>query len=134
MGIGHSSLASCCLPVSPKEVGEKLFKRNTCFLFVCFCLFRAAPAAYGVPRLGVQSELQLLAYTTAAAMWNLSRICDLLHSSWQCQILNPLSKARDPTSKLMVPSWIHFCCTTIGTPRNTCESHRPETGLLKAEI
>ena len=27
-----------------------------------FCLFRAAPTAHGVPRLGVESELQLLAY------------------------------------------------------------------------
>ena len=30
--------------------------------------------------------------------------------SWQCQILNPLSKVRDRTCNLMVPSWIRFCC------------------------
>ena len=46
-----------------------------------------------VPRLGVQSELQLPAYTTATAMPDLSLVCDLHHSSWQCWILNPLSKA-----------------------------------------
>ena len=48
-----------------------------------------------VPRLGVELELQLLAYATARAKEDLSHICDLHHSSWQCQILNPLSKARD---------------------------------------
>ena len=37
-----------------------------------------------VPRLGVQSELQLPAYTTARAMQDLSHVCDLHLSSWQC--------------------------------------------------
>ena len=35
---------------------------------------------------------------------------------WQCQILNPLSEARDRTCNLMVPSQISFHCTTMGTP------------------
>ena len=48
-----------------------------------------------VPRVGIESEVQLLAYTTASAMQDPSCICDLHHSSWQCQILNPLSEARD---------------------------------------
>ena len=48
-----------------------------------------------VHRLRVQLELQLLAYTTATATQDLSSICDLPHSSRQCQILNPLSEARD---------------------------------------
>ena len=48
-----------------------------------------------VPRLGVEWELQLLAYTTATATLDLSRICNLYHSSQQCQILNPLIEARD---------------------------------------
>ena len=48
-----------------------------------------------VPRLRVESELQLPAYTTATATWDPSRSCKLHHSSWQCQILNPLSEARD---------------------------------------
>ena len=48
-----------------------------------------------VPRLGVESELQLLAYTTATAMLDPSFICDLDHSSWYHWILNALSKARD---------------------------------------
>ena len=69
-----------------------------------------------IPRLGVQLELQLLASTTATATSDLSRICDLHHSSWQCQILNSLSEARDPTRNLMVPSQISFCCAMTGTP------------------
>ena len=35
-----------------------------------------------------------------------SRVCDLHHSSWQYQILNPLSEARDQTLNLTVPSQI----------------------------
>ena len=69
-----------------------------------------------VPRLGVQSELQLPAYTIATATWEPSRIRDLYHRSWQCWILNPLSEARDQTLNLMVTSRICFCCATTGTP------------------
>ena len=50
-----------------------------------------------VPRLGIESELQVPAYTTAIATRDPSHICDLHLSSWQCCIFNPLSKARDPT-------------------------------------
>ena len=54
-----------------------------------------------VPRLGVKSELQLLAYATATAVRDLSCICNLHHGSRQCRILNPESKARDRTGILM---------------------------------
>ena len=54
-----------------------------------------------VPGLGVQSEPQLPAYTTAMAMMDLSHICDLYCSLRQCQILNPLREARDRTHILM---------------------------------
>ena len=46
-------------------------------------------------------ELQLPTYTTAIATQDLSHICDLHHSSWQHQILNPLNEARDWTCILM---------------------------------
>ena len=71
-----------------------------------------------VPRLGVESELQLLAYlayVTAAELSNPSRVCNLHHSSWQCWILDPLSEARDGTCILMDTSWICFQCATTGT-------------------
>ena len=62
-----------------------------------------------LPRLGIEWELQLLAYATAIAMQDPSPICDLHHSSWQCQILNPLSEARDQTYILTDPSLVHNC-------------------------
>ena len=58
-----------------------------------------------VPRLGVELELQLLAYTTATATWAPSRIFDQHHDSWQRQILNPLIEASDQTCSLMDTSW-----------------------------
>ena len=45
-----------------------------------------------------------------------SCIFDLHHSSWQCQLLHPRSKARDPTHNPMVPSWMCFHWATVGTP------------------
>ena len=68
------------------------------------------------PRLGVESELQLLVYTTAAAAQDLSHICDLYHSSRQCWILNPLSDARVGTCVLMDTSWVPYHRATVGTP------------------
>ena len=65
--------------------------------------------------LGVESEPQLLASATVTAMRDPSHIFDLCHGSWQCWILNPLSKARDQTHNLTIPSQIGFCCTTTGT-------------------
>ena len=69
-----------------------------------------------VPRLGVESELQLPAYTTATVMEDLRRVCSLHHSSRQRRILNPLSEARDRTWNVMVPSQICFSSATTGTP------------------
>ena len=54
-----------------------------------------------LPRLGVESELQLPAYTTATATQDLSHIYNLHHSSWQCRIFNPPSEARDQTCNLV---------------------------------
>ena len=59
-----------------------------------------------IPRLKVESELQLLAYIAATVMLYGSCIWD--HSSQQCWILNPLSGARDPTHILMDTSQVHF--------------------------
>ena len=61
-----------------------------------------------VPRLGVESELQLPAYTTATVMQDLSRIFDLYHSSQQHRILNPLSEVTDQTHILMDIGWVHY--------------------------
>ena len=78
------------------------------------CLFRAW-RHMEVLRLGFESELQLLAYTTATAMPDLSCVCDLHRSSQQWQILNPLSEARDRTCVLMDACQICYCWATAGT-------------------
>ena len=69
-----------------------------------------------VPRLGVESELQLPAYTTATATWDPSCVCNLHLSLQQRRILNPLSEAREQSRVLMDSSQIHFCWATMATP------------------
>ena len=68
-----------------------------------------------VPKLEVESELQLLAYVTATL--DLSHVCNLHHSSQQHWILDPLSKARDQTRILMDTNQIHGSGATVGTPQ-----------------
>ena len=59
-----------------------------------------------VPRLGVELELQMPAYTTATATQDPSHTCNLHHGSGQHWILNPLSKARERTHILMDTIWV----------------------------
>ena len=61
--------------------------------FFFFCLFLGLHLQHmEVLRLGVESGMQLPAYATATATQDLSRFCNLHHSSQQRQILNPLSE------------------------------------------
>ena len=89
---------------------------NRKFFFLTFCFLGPYPRHMKVPRLGVESELQLQAYTTATTMWDPSCICGLCISSRQCLIRDPLSEARDRTRILMDTSQIRFCRAIIGTP------------------
>ena len=66
----------------------------------------ATPVTYGSSWAGVKLELQLKAYATATAMPDPRLICNFHHSSQKCQILNPLSEARDRTCILMDTSWV----------------------------
>ena len=86
-------------------------------LFFCLLSFLGRhPWHVEVPRLGVEFELQLLAYTTATATWDLSCVCDLHHSSWQGWILSPLSEARiEPMSSWVLVRFVN-CWATMGTP------------------
>ena len=95
--LNHSSSVLTCFPVSPQSI---LFFLS--FFFFFFLSFLGPhPQHTEVPRLGVESNLYLLAYTTATAMPDPNHIYDLHHRSRQHQILNPLSEARDQTPVLM---------------------------------
>ena len=82
------------------------------FLKKSFFFFFLGPLVWHMevpfPRLGIELELQLPAYNTATAMEDPSSVCHLHHSSWQCQILNPLSEVRDRTHILMDTRWVHY--------------------------
>ena len=77
--------------------------------------FQAASLAYASSQ--VELELQLLTYPIAVAVWDLSHICDIHHSSQQRWILDPLSKDSDP-SILMETSRVHYHLATNGNSRS----------------
>jgi len=77
------------------------------FVVVVVAISWAAPAAYGGSQARGWIGAVAPAYARATAMRDPSRVCNLHHSSRQRQILNPLSKGRDRTQNLMVPSRIH---------------------------
>ena len=65
---------------------------------VCVCVyfvFKAVPAAYGIPRPGVELELQLPVFATSTAMPYPSHIYELHPQLLAMPDLNPLSEARD---------------------------------------
>ena len=90
------------------RAGEERF-RNTgfgssylsIFFFFFFVFLGLYSTASGSFRLGVESELQLPAYTAAIARPDGSRIQELRCCLWQCWILNPLSETRDQTHILV---------------------------------
>ena len=69
-----------------------------------------------VPRLGVESELELSSSTTATVTLDSSHVCGLSRSSRPRQILNPLGGVRDRIRILTVTSWGRYCWATMGTP------------------
>ena len=76
-------------------------------VWVFLYLFGATTSAYEGSQVGVESELKLPVYTTATATQDPGRVYDLHHSSWHCQILNPLNEARDQTGVLMDVNRVH---------------------------
>ena len=85
-----------------------------CCFFFFLCILGPHLQYMEVPRQGVELELQLPAYATATQ--DLNYVCDLHHRSWQCQILNQLSTARDQTGIVMETSWVCNLLSTTGTP------------------
>lgn len=120
-------LISNCQPDSPSGVSTRgLWRMHSWYLkeaetsFLCYFFFSCFLGPHlqhmEVTRLGVKSELQLLTCAIVIATRVPSLVWDLYHHSQQCQILNPLSEARDRAQVLMDTSWVHCCWATIGTP------------------
>ena len=112
-------LPSCCVPMWGRESSQSSLS------FFLFCLFRAAPAAYG----GFQARGLIRAIAAGLHHSHSHTRSEPhlrpAHSSWQRRILNPLSEARDPTHNLTVPRWICFCCATTGPPAFSLKSTPP---------
>ena len=74
------------------------------------------PMTYGSSQARGQIGTAAEIYIIATAIPDLSCICNLHHSSWQCWITDPLSEARDQTHIHIDTSQICFHCATMGIP------------------
>jgi len=82
-------------------------------LFFWFFIFGVTPAAYGSSQARGQIRAAAAKLCQSHSNTGSEYICDLHHSSWQCQIFNTLSKTRDQTQNPMdtsqfvsvVPQW-----------------------------
>ena len=90
-----NKISSTCLLLTPCGLAFKILCTHHTHTYIYFVILGPHLRHREVPRLGVESELKLLAYAIATP--DLSQVCDPYRSSWQCQILNPLSEARDQT-------------------------------------
>ena len=98
--------------------------------FFCFCLGPHLQHTE-VPRLGIKTELQLLAYTLATATPDPSCVYNRHLSSWQCWILHPLSKARGRIRILTDTGWI---CNPWSHNRNSGIAAVSACSLLNSSI
>ena len=91
--ISNVKMALACIP---KACSLSLCIYIYIYIFPhLFAYLELHPWHMEVPRLGVQSELQLPAYTRATATLDPNCVCNLHQSSQQHWILNPLSEARE---------------------------------------
>ena len=108
--VKHLNIILDSVKLLEENIIRKLFDINhsyiDIFIFLSFVFLGPHPQQMEVPRLGVELEVQPLAYARATAMPDPSSVCDLHHSSQQRRILNPLRKARDQTRILVDPSWV----------------------------
>ena len=95
-------------PLTTRPPGNSNIVSLDHFILFTYLFFFLGPRLWHmeVPRLGIESELQLQGYATATAMPDLSCICDLHCRLQQRQILNPLSKTGNGTCILMDTSWV----------------------------
>ena len=101
--------SSALLPMSHNGISPiQVFMFLFFFFFFYPCFLRVALTAHGGSQ-ARESELEPLAYTTDTATPSPICVCNLHHSSGQCQIFHPLSEARDQTSTLMDATQIPTC-------------------------
>ena len=81
-----------------------LIRSNLIFLFFPF-VFRAVLMAHGSSQ--ARGGIGAAAAGLHHRHRDLSRVCDLHHSSGQCRIPSPLSRARDQTHILVDASPVH---------------------------
>ena len=95
---------------------DNIFKswKKKIFFFV---FLGPLPRHMELPRIGVELELQLQAYATATALPDLRWVCNLHPSLQQCQMLNPLRRARVETRILTDTSQVRYCWATAGMSR-----------------
>ena len=106
--IKTQNFPTCYMVLSQPHLLLSSLKDCFVFLFLFFCFLGLHLLHMEVPRLGGEQELQLQAHATATS--DLSHICDLHHSSWQCGSLNhSVGPGVKPTS-----SWIPVRLVTAG--------------------
>ena len=115
---------SCPKPLySPMIFGEKFLLLLFCCVCVCVCVcvclfVLAAPVAYGSSQargqIGAAASSPHHSPTTRDPAASVTYI-----TAWQCQILNPLSEARDPTCVLMDTSWYQLGSLPLSHDGNT---------------
>ena len=110
------------LSISSKWNHPHLLTSNSWSTFFFF-LFRAAPVAYGSFQVRGPIRAAAAGLHHRRTTWDLSRICNLHHSSWKCWIPDPLRKARDRTHILMDARFV-----------STAPQQGLSLGLLNAKI
>ena len=98
-----------------KNISWVMYMWGFVFVFV-FCLFRAARAAHGSSqaRGWIRAVAAGLCHSHSHAYP--SQVYDLHHSSWQCQIFNPLNEARALTIIFMDTNRVCYPWAMKGTP------------------
>ena len=95
-------------PSQPNHIQKAPLLSLSLFSFLFFIgRFRASPTAYG------GSQARGVARASHSHSHDLSLVCNLHHSSRQCWILNPLSKAKDQTCVFMNTSQIRAMMGTL---------------------
>ena len=95
--------------LTSSPIRESIFFLSFFFFFFFFGFSRAVPMAYGSSQ-AKESNQSCSCQPTLHSHSNTGseQVCDLHHSSEQCQILNPLCKTRDRSCVLMDASWVFY--------------------------